>query len=166
MTAHHLHLKQHVGTTYKRALKRFHLSRDRAISGNSSALSVIETVDNPNGLTLDRRPFSMRKPRDYDAELRALTDKARQLKIRKQNQLGELVMATGADGLSAEELAGALLAAVSNSRDAEREAWRKRGAAFFSGQRHDAGPGADGKPGSAAPGEGRAQSAATEPGAA
>lgn len=108
----------------------------------------------------------MRKPRDYDAELRALTDKARQLKIRKQNQLGELVMATGADGLSAEELAGALLAAVSNSRDAEREAWRKRGAAFFSGQRHDAGPGADGKPGSAAPGEGRAQSAATEPGAA
>ena len=73
----------------------------------------------------------MRKPRDYDAELRALTDKARQLKIRKQSQLGELVMATGADGLSAEELAGALLAAVSNSRDAEREAWRKRGAAFF-----------------------------------
>lgn len=108
----------------------------------------------------------MRKPRDYDAELRALTDKARQLKARKQNQLGELVMATGADGLSAEELAGALLAAVSNSRDAEREAWRKRGAVFFSGQRHDAGPGADGKPSGTAPGDGRAQSVATEPGAA
>ncbi|OAH43214.1 conjugal transfer protein TraD [Sphingobium yanoikuyae] len=108
----------------------------------------------------------MRKPRDYDAELRALTDKARQLKIRKQSQLGELVMATGADGLSAEELAGALLAAVSNSRDAEREAWRKRGAAFFSGQRHDAGSGAYGKPGSAAPGGGRAQSTNAEPGAA
>jgi len=165
MTAYHLHLKQHVGTTYKRALKRFHLSRDRAISGNSSALSVIETVDNPNGLTLNRRPFSMRKPRDYDAELRALNDKARQLKIRKQSQLGELVMATGADGLSAEELAGALLAAASNSRDAEREAWRKRGAAFFSRQRHDAGSGADGKPDGAPPGDGRAPSVATEPGA-
>lgn len=108
----------------------------------------------------------MRKPRDYDAELRALTDKARQLKTRKQNQLGELVMATGADGLSAEELAGALLAAVSNSRDAEREAWRKRGAAFFSGQRHNAGSGTGDKPDGTAPGYGRAQSAATEPGPA
>ncbi|WP_312219561.1 conjugal transfer protein TraD [Sphingobium yanoikuyae] len=107
----------------------------------------------------------MRKPRDYDAELRALNDKARQLKIRKQSQLGELVMATGADGLSAEELAGALLAAASNSRDAEREAWRKRGAAFFSRQRHDAGSGADGKPDGAPPGDGRAPSVATEPGA-
>jgi len=166
MTAYHLHLNQHVGTTYKRALKRFHLSRDRAISGNSSALSVIETVDNPNGFTLDRRPFSMRKPRDYDAELRALNDKARQLKIRKQSQLGELVMATGADGLSAEELAGALLAAASTTEAPKREAWRKRGAAFFSGQRHDAGFVADDKPSSAAPGEGRAQPSAAQPGAA
>ncbi len=51
----------------------------------------------------------MRKPRDYDAELKALTDKARQLKTRKTSQLGELVKATGADALSAEVLAGALL---------------------------------------------------------
>ena len=107
----------------------------------------------------------MRKPRDYDAELRALTDKARQLKARKQSQLGELVMATGADGLSVEELAGALLAAVSNSRDAEREAWRERGAAFFSGQRHNAGFVADDKPSSAAPGEGRPQPSAAQPSA-
>ena len=57
----------------------------------------------------------MRRPRDYDAELKALTDKARQRKARKQSQLGELVMATGADGLSAEELAGALLAAASTT---------------------------------------------------
>ena len=42
----------------------------------------------------------MRKPRDYDAELKALNDKARQLKSRKQSQLGELVMATGADDLT------------------------------------------------------------------
>jgi hypothetical protein len=32
----------------------------------------------------------MRKPRDYDAELRALEDKARDLKNRKVQHLGEL----------------------------------------------------------------------------
>ena len=39
----------------------------------------------------------MRKPRDFDAELKALGDKARDLKNRKVQQLGELVIATGAD---------------------------------------------------------------------
>ena len=39
----------------------------------------------------------MRKPRDYDSELKALSDKARQLKERKVQQLGELAAATGAD---------------------------------------------------------------------
>src|SRR5690606_23959575 len=73
----------------------------------------------------------MRKPRDYDAELKALDDKARQLKERKLRQLGELVQATCADTLDVEELAGALLAAVDCSDRATREAWRKRGAAFF-----------------------------------
>jgi len=73
----------------------------------------------------------MRKPRDFDAELKALTDKARQLKSRKQSQLGELVMATGADTLTSEELAGALLDAVATTDAARKEAWRKRGAAFF-----------------------------------
>lgn len=72
----------------------------------------------------------MRKPRDYDAELQALTDKAKALKARKQGQLGELVIACGADDLSIEQLAGALLEAV--GADAQRkEAWRKSGAAFF-----------------------------------
>ncbi len=33
----------------------------------------------------------MRKPRDFDAELKALGDKARDLKSRKVQQLGELV---------------------------------------------------------------------------
>lgn len=51
----------------------------------------------------------MRKPRDVDAELKALEDRARQLKTRKVQQLGDLVIATGADALTAEELAGALL---------------------------------------------------------
>ena len=38
----------------------------------------------------------VRKPRDFDAELKALDDKARGLKTRKVHQLGELVIATGA----------------------------------------------------------------------
>ncbi len=39
----------------------------------------------------------MRKPRDFDAELKSLEDKARDLKSRKVQQLGELVISTGAD---------------------------------------------------------------------
>ena len=73
----------------------------------------------------------MRKPRDYDAELKALNDRARQLKDRKIQQLGELVVATGADALSIEELAGLLLASVERDDPAKKENWRKRGAAFF-----------------------------------
>lgn len=41
----------------------------------------------------------MRKVRDYDAELKALSDKVSTLKARKVQQLGELVTATGADAL-------------------------------------------------------------------
>jgi hypothetical protein len=37
---------------------------------------------------------TMRKPRNFDAELKALGDKARELKTRKVQQLGELVIAT------------------------------------------------------------------------
>lgn len=74
----------------------------------------------------------MRKVRDYDAELKALGDKARALKAKKVQQLGELVMATGADTLDAEVLAGALLHVISEVQVAEnREAWRSDGAAFF-----------------------------------
>lgn len=73
----------------------------------------------------------MRKPRDFDAELKALEDKARELKNRKVQQLGELVIATGADALSAEELAGALVALAETKDPAKREAWAKRGTAFF-----------------------------------
>ncbi len=51
----------------------------------------------------------MRKPRDFDAELQALTDKAKTLKDRKLRHLGELVTATGADVLDADTLAGGLL---------------------------------------------------------
>ena len=50
----------------------------------------------------------MRKPRDFDAELKALNEKAAMLKSRKVQQFGELVIATGADSLSIDELTGAL----------------------------------------------------------
>ncbi|AGB45178.1 Conjugal transfer protein TraD [Mesorhizobium australicum WSM2073] len=73
----------------------------------------------------------MRKPRDYDTELKALEDRARELKTRKVQQLGELVIATGADQLSPEELAGALVAIAETKDAAKREAWAKRGVMFF-----------------------------------
>jgi len=76
----------------------------------------------------------MRKPRDFDSELKALDSKARQLKQAKLQQLGELVVATGADALPVEQLAGALLAAVSASDMIVREDWRQRGVAFFQRQ--------------------------------
>lgn len=74
----------------------------------------------------------MRKPRDFDAELQALTDKAKALKMKKRGQIGELVIATGADALSIEQLAGALVEAVTADA-ARKEVWRKSGAAFYHG---------------------------------
>jgi DNA-binding protein H-NS len=76
----------------------------------------------------------MRKPRDYDAELKALDAKAKQLKARKREQLGELVIATGADALPVERLAGALLLAVETTDEVTKEAQRTRGAAYFLGK--------------------------------
>src|ERR1700755_2057999 len=73
----------------------------------------------------------MRKPRDFDAELKALDDKARALKTRKVRQLGDLVIATGADHLSADELAGALIVLAETKEVGKREAWAKRGDAVF-----------------------------------
>ena len=68
---------------------------------------------------------------DFDAELKALEDKARGLKSRKVQQLGELVIATGADTLTADELAGALIVLAETKDTRKMEAWAKRGAAFF-----------------------------------
>ncbi len=74
----------------------------------------------------------MRKPRDIDAELKALADKAKGLKAKRVMQLGELVTITGADALDLETLAGALLAAVKDAETTKtKEAWRREGAAFF-----------------------------------
>ena len=73
----------------------------------------------------------MRKPRDIDSELKALEAKAKTLKERRVRQLGELVIATGADALDAEMLAGALLVAVTTKDANAKEGWRKAGAGFF-----------------------------------
>ena len=108
----------------------------------------------------------MRKPRDHDAELKALTDKARQLKLRRITQLGELVNATGADALAAEVLAGALLEAATMSDAARKEAWRKRGAAFFSAGGKTPGAGTGNKPRGAATQPGSTQLPLGEPGPA
>ena len=83
----------------------------------------------------------MRKPRDFDSELQALTEKAKQLKSRKVLQLGELVIATGADALDPETLTGALLGVVKSKDAKDREAWRANGAAFFQRQSRTAGRG-------------------------
>ena len=107
----------------------------------------------------------MRKPRDFDAELQALTGKAKALKTKKQGQLGELVIATGADALSIEQVAGALLDAV--GADATRkEAWRKSGAAFFRGDGARARKGAGGNAGGGSPSSAGSQSPSGEAGAA
>ena len=104
----------------------------------------------------------MRRPRDFDAELKALDDKARALKTRKVLQLGELVVATGADTFTANELAGALIVLAETKEAGKREAWARRGAAFFQGRsrrnasaadRNTDGPPA--QPGGAQPASGR-----------
>ncbi|WP_316179831.1 MULTISPECIES: conjugal transfer protein TraD [unclassified Bradyrhizobium] len=104
----------------------------------------------------------MRKPRNFDAELKALEDKARGLKIRKVQQLGELVIATGADTLTANELAGALIVLAETKEAGKREAWARRGAAFFQGRLRQAAPategdtdGAPAQPGGSQPASGR-----------
>ena len=108
----------------------------------------------------------MRKPRDFDADLKVLDDKARELKTRKVRQLGELVVATVADTLTAEELAGALLVLAEKREAGKREAWAKRGAAFFQGRSRRAASASDRDAGSAQPQPGRAQPASGGAGAA
>jgi len=77
----------------------------------------------------------MRKVRDYDTELKALSDKARALKARKIEQLGALVVATGADALDLEVIAGMLRQGVMEAKvGAVKESWRADGATFLKGR--------------------------------
>lgn len=137
---------------------------DRAVPDRPGNNTAFRRLRNYPYRINDLRPekdTAMRKPRDYDAELKALEDKARELKTRKVQQLGELVIATGADSLTADELAGALVALAETKDAGKREAWAKRGAAFFQGRsrrsapasEHDSG-GAPAQPGSAQPASG------------
>lgn len=100
----------------------------------------------------------MRKPRDFDSELKALADKAKGIKERRVRQLGELVVACGADALDAELLAGALLDAVVSKDAATKEGWRKAGAAFFRGKQRKPAPRAERQPEGGLPLEGGAAS--------
>ncbi|OJW28790.1 MAG: conjugal transfer protein TraD [Rhodospirillales bacterium 69-11] len=96
----------------------------------------------------------MRKPRDFDAALKTLTDKTKALKENKRRQLGELIVATGADALDTEMLAGGLLAIAETNDTAEKERWRKRGAEFFRGTAKSAPRKSGGNTASAAAGGG------------
>jgi hypothetical protein len=141
-----------VGTTYKRALTKKIPVRDHGVSAcpahngafgdatryplTRNETSFTERTlrryrDNPNERT------TMRKPKDFDAALRTLTDKTKALKENKRRQLGELIVATGADALDMETLAGGLLAMVETSDAGQKEAWRKHGTAFFRGKEHE-----------------------------
>jgi len=107
----------------------------------------------------------MRKPRDFDAELKALGDKARELKSRKVQQFGELVIATGADALNANELAGALIVLAETKETGKREAWAKRGAAFFQSRARRIAPATDRNTGGAPAQPNGAQPASSRKGA-
>jgi hypothetical protein len=109
---------------------------------------------------------TMRKPRDFDVELKALGDKARDLKSRKVQQLGELVIVTGADSLSADELAGALIVLVETKDAGKREAWARRGAAFFQSRARRTAPAAERNTGGARAQPGGAQPSTGSKGAA
>jgi len=108
----------------------------------------------------------MRRPRDFDAELRSLEDKARDLKARKVQQLGELVISTGADAFSADELAGALIVLAETKDAGKREAWAKRGAVFFQSRTRRSASAPDRDAGGAQAQPGGAQSASGGVGAA
>jgi hypothetical protein len=108
----------------------------------------------------------MRKLRDFDSELKALTDRAKALKEQRVRQLGELVGATGADMLDVETLAGVLLAAVATTDAAVKEGWRRRGTGFFQRKARNASGRTDRVTGSASPNDSSAASTGSATGAA
>ena len=108
----------------------------------------------------------MRKPRDYDAELKSLNERARELRTRKLGQLGELVIATGANNLSVDELAGSLIMLAETKDSGKREAWARRGAAFFQSRARRAAPAAERHTGGARAQPGGAQPSTGSKGAA
>ena len=96
----------------------------------------------------------MRKPVDLDAQIKALQEKAKSLKDRQRSQLGDLVLATGADALPLEAIAGVLLAAVEQAREKPEviARWAERGQAFFRGDHKQSSRGKRNGAGDPAPG--------------
>jgi hypothetical protein len=142
---------------------------DRAVPdcpGNNTAFRRLRNYPYRINTLRPGKDTTMRKPRDYDAELKALEDKARELRTRKVQQLGELVIATGADGLTADELAGALVALAETKDAGKREAWARRGAAFFQSRSRRSAPSSDRDTGGAAAQPGGAQPPSGTTGAA
>jgi hypothetical protein len=131
------HRDQMNGTAERTSARRISAPSLEKISGGTTASQAVlttlqhcaecSTIISASALT----EATMRKRRNFDAELKALGDKARDLKSRKVQQLGELVIATGADTLTADELAGALIVLAEIKEAGKREAWARRGAAFF-----------------------------------
>jgi Conjugal transfer protein TraD len=131
------HRDQISGTTERTSERRISApSLEKFSGGTTASQAVLTTLQHYARWSTIISPSTlmeklMRKPRDFDAELKALGDKARDLKSRKVQQLGELVIATGADTLTADELAGALIVLAETKEAGKREAWARRGAAFF-----------------------------------
>jgi Conjugal transfer protein TraD len=131
------HRDQISGTAERPSERRISApSLEKFSGGTTASRAVLTTLQHSAGCSTIISPSTlmerrMRKPRDFDAELKALGDKARDLKSRKVQQLGELVIATGADVLNANELAGALVVLAETKEAGKREAWARRGAAFF-----------------------------------
>ncbi len=73
----------------------------------------------------------MCEPHDYNSDMKALRERAQSLKMRKVQQLGDLVIATGADVLPVEQFDGALPDAVETRDAVVLKNWSGRGDAFF-----------------------------------
>src|ERR1700749_3701775 len=130
------HRDQISGTPERTSERRISApSLEKFSGGTTASQAVLTTLQHCAGCSTIISPSTlaetrMRKPRDFDAELKALGDKARDLKSRKVQQLGELVIATGADAFTADELAGALIVLAETKDTRKMETWAKRGAAF------------------------------------
>jgi hypothetical protein len=135
------HRDQIIYTAKRTSERRISAPSLEKFSGGTSPSPAVRAIFSlPEGAQLSSlhqqlmETIVMRKPRDFDAELKALEDKARNLRSRKVRELGELVIATRADVLSADELAGALIVLAETTDAGKRAVWAKRGVAFFQGR--------------------------------
>jgi hypothetical protein len=165
------HRDQIIYTTKRTSERRISApSLEKFSGGTTASQPVLTTLQHCAGCSTIISPSTlkettMRKPRDFDAELKALGEKARDLKSRKVQQLGELVIAVGADTLSANELAGALIVLAETKDAGKREAWARRGAAFFQERSRRSAPAPDRDAGGAPAQPGGAQPASSRKGA-